>query len=79
MDREKEKALTKWVGNRLVGVAWASDFKWDWVSDNGDKHTDYISISRCTRGEMSFLRLTLGPLMLCLSSPVKPGCGAGRK
>ncbi|HEY2510161.1 MAG TPA: hypothetical protein VGI39_04875 [Polyangiaceae bacterium] len=63
----KVKPLTRWIGNRLVGVAWSSDGKWDWTADNGDTHVDYASLSTCARDDLMFLRVTLGPLMLMVS------------
>ena len=38
---------TRWVGNSLFGFDWASDFKWDWTSNRGDRHSDYASIAVC--------------------------------
>ena len=61
---EKLRARTRWLGNRLLGFVWAPDLHWDWTADNGDKHTDFVSVARVTRGDLSFVRVTLGPVML---------------
>jgi hypothetical protein len=52
-----------WFGNLLVGMDWASDWKWDWTSDTGDKHSDFAAVARCEReGFPTLYRVTLGPL-----------------
>ena len=56
---------TKRIGPFLFGVSWAADGKWDWKSDVGDEHSDYVSVARCVRaGYPPLWRLTLGPLSL---------------
>lgn len=72
MSERKTKGWNTWVFDRLVGFAWAPDLKWDWTADNGDSHTDYVSLARCTRGDLSFMRLTVGPLMLTASIGLRP-------
>ena len=72
MSGHKKKSSNLWVFDRLVGFAWAPDLKWDWTADNGDSHTDYVSLARCTRGDLSFMRLTLGPVMLTASINPRP-------
>jgi hypothetical protein len=54
------------LGPAFVGFGWAEDYKWDWTSDIGDEHTDYVSVAVCRRPKHPALfRVTLGPL--CVS------------
>jgi hypothetical protein len=56
-----------WIGRTLVGLGWAPDGKWDWTSDVGDEHSDFVSIAVCRReGYPPLYRLTLGPLSISI-------------
>ncbi len=68
MSKRNANLKTAWIGRRLFGVQWAPDGKWDWTSNVGDRHSDYASVALCTSGPMRFLRITLGPVALLVSS-----------
>jgi len=69
---------TRWIRNTLFGFDWASDGKWDWTSDVGDKHSDFASLSVCRRdGYPPVYRVTLGPI--CLSMTVGRGGDEGAR
>jgi hypothetical protein len=70
----KRSMWKRWFGPVLVGVDWASDGKWDWTSDVGDKHTDFASVARCVREDNPPLwRVTLGPLSVSFIKVVHQG------
>lgn len=55
--------------NRLVGIdfQWAHDGHWDWTTDVGDRHIDYVCVRILKReGQPPVLLLSLGPLMVGL-------------
>ncbi len=56
---------TKWIGPVLLGFDWASDWKWDWTSDRGDEHSDFIAVARFIRkGYPPTYRIALGPICI---------------
>lgn len=56
------------IGRLQVSFAWAPDFKWDWTSDVGDRHTYFVSFGIVRRptpvGLFPFLYGTLGPVWI---------------
>ena len=63
----KKQAARKgiWIGSTLVSLNVASDGKWDWTSNYGDRHTDFASIALVERpSEPVVLRMNVGPFMV---------------